>query len=99
MTIHRAAPQLERAVRAPGPDDQQRAAIPSAETGDHPAGWQTVTACRARALSWPRGPSLFRKPRQSFFARMKPTAAQEPTDWYRKRAVQAAKGGAPEFSN
>ena len=96
MTFHRAAPQPERAVRAPGPDDQQRAAIPSAETGDHPMGWQKVTACRARALSWRRGPSLFRKPRQPPIART--TATQGPVSGSGQWAAPAAAGGAPEFN-
>ena len=73
MTLHRAAPQQERAVRAPGPDDQQRAAPFSAEAGNHPIGWRKATDCHADVLSWPRGPSLFRKPRQSLFAQ-KPDA-------------------------
>jgi hypothetical protein len=96
MTIHRAAPQPERIVRAPGPDDQQRAAISSAEAGNHPTGWKPEPAGYARLLSCPRGPGLFRKPCQPFFARH--TAAQYHTTWCRTRAVQAAMGGAPEFS-
>src|ERR1700735_1527225 len=51
MTIHRAAPQQERIVRAPGPDDQQRAAITCAEAGNHPSGWHPEPAGRARLLS------------------------------------------------
>ncbi len=43
----------ERAVRAPGPDDQQRAAISSAEAGNHPADGNSA-ACRTRVLSCPR---------------------------------------------
>jgi hypothetical protein len=51
MTFHRAAPQQERAVRAPGPDDQQRAAIYSAEAGNHSTEWTSASAGHARALS------------------------------------------------
>lgn len=73
MTIHRAAPHQERAVRAPGPDDQRRATNNSTEAGIHPPGWQPAAVCHTRVLSWPRGPSLFRKPRQPSFAQ-KPVA-------------------------
>ena len=98
MTFHRAAPQQERAVRAPGPDDQQRAAITSAEAGNHPSGWTAgATAGRARVLSCPRGPGLFRKPRQPPFARHTGRPGTQ-SFWCRKRAVQAATGGAPEFN-
>jgi hypothetical protein len=96
MTIHRAAPQQERIVRAPGPDDQQRAAIFCAEAGNHPSGWQPAPAGHARLLSCPHGAGLFRKPRQPFFTRH--TAAQYRRIWYRTRAVPAATNGAPEFS-
>jgi hypothetical protein len=96
MTIHRAAPQQERIVRAPGPDDQQRAAISSAEAGNHPSGWQPEPAGHARLLSCPRGPGLFRKPRQPFLTRH--TAAKYHRIRYQARAVQAATDGAPEFS-
>jgi hypothetical protein len=68
MTFTGPRPFPERAVRAPGPDDQQHAATQT-EVGDHSFRWDPVTARGGRALSWRRGPSLFRKPRQSFFAR------------------------------
>jgi len=96
MTIHRAAPQQERAVRAPGPDDQQRAAITSAEAGNHPTGWKPEPAGHARDLSCLCGHGLFRKPRQPPFASH--PAAQYQSIWCRTRAVQAATDGAPEFS-
>jgi hypothetical protein len=95
MTFHRAAPQQGRAVRAPGPDDQQRAAIYSAEAGNHPTGWDPAVACRARALSRRRGPSLQRKPRLPLIARthaVQGALARPP-----KQAAPAATGGAPEF--
>ena len=107
--FHRAAPLQERAVRAPGPDDQQRAANHSAEAGNHPTGWTPETASRARVLSWPPGPSLFRKPRQPLFARnpvtnpVAPAASLEPIVWSGKRGAQTAMAqtamaGAPEFN-
>ncbi len=97
MTIHRAAPQQERIVRAPGPDDQQRAAITSAEAGNHPSGWKPEPVGYARLLSCPHGAGLFRKPCQPPFARH--SAAQYQRIWCRMRAVQAATDGAPEFSS
>jgi hypothetical protein len=96
MTFHRAAPLQERIVRTPGPDDQQRAAITSAEAGNHSSGWQPEPVAHARLLSCPCGRGLFRKPRQPPFARH--TAAHYHRIWYWTRAVQAATGGAPEFS-
>ena len=95
MTLHRAALQQGRIVRAPGPNDQQRAAITSAEAGNHPSGWQPEPAGHARLLSCPRGPGLFRKPCQPSVARH--TAARCQRIRYWTRAARAATGGAPEF--
>ena len=108
--FHRAAPLQERAVRAPGPDDQQRAANNSAETDHHSAEWWPVQACRARVLSWRRGQGPFFKPRQPLFARNPVTnpvalaASLEPIVWSGKRGAQTAMAqtamaGAPEFSS
>jgi hypothetical protein len=77
MTLHRAAPQSERAVRAAGPDDPQRAASNRAEAGNHPNGWRSATDRSARVLSCRRGPGLFLKPRQPLFTQ-KPLFAQKP---------------------
>lgn len=98
MTLHRAAPQPERTVRAPGPDDPQRATISSAEADNHPSGWQPEPGGHACVLSCLRRPGLFRKPCQPPFTTH--TAAQYwktlyQRIWCRRRA---ATGGAPEFS-
>ena len=91
MTFHRAAPQQERTVRAPGPDDPQRAAINSAEAGNHPTGWhrQPGRSCvrfvlTARTQPFPQAlPATFRQACQ---------AAQGPVVWAWKRCRSGRDG-------